>query len=405
MAIEITVPRLGWNMEEGVFVGWLKQDGDPVRAGESLFTLEGEKATEDIECLDSGILHISPRAPKPGDKVAVGAVIGYLVGPDENAGEVSASTSGWPGLEPSEAPDYAKPGLPKTPAPATHRRASHKSSTPMKAASPRARRVARELGIDWTKLAGTGRSGRVRECDIRAAAQTPEYKAVDIKRAIPLTSIRQTIAARMLTSAHSTVPVTLTTTADATNLVNLRSQFKTAPEVVPGYTDFFAKLAVVALAEHPMLNATWADDQIIVNTDIHIGIAVDTEIGLMVPVVRDVPRLGLRQFATKSRELAERARQGKLRAEEMHGGTFAITNLGSYGIDAFTPIINLPQCAILGVGRIQRVPVVSGHAVAIRDQVTLSLTFDHRIVDGAPAARFLQTLVRLVENPGPALVA
>src|SRR6516165_10066421 len=103
MAIEITVPRLGWNMEEGVFVGWLKQDGDPVRAGESLFTLEGEKATEDIECLDSGILHISPRAPKPGDKVAVGAVIGYLVGPDENAGEVSASTSGWPGLEPSEA--------------------------------------------------------------------------------------------------------------------------------------------------------------------------------------------------------------------------------------------------------------------------------------------------------------
>jgi pyruvate dehydrogenase E2 component (dihydrolipoamide acetyltransferase) len=404
MAIEITIPRLGWNMEEGVFIGWLKQDGDTVRSGESLFSLEGEKATEDIECLDSGILRIPPHAPKPGEKVAVGAVIGYLLGQGESVGWAESSR---PTASTSRAPQHPDAIQARRGNEGMTARGLEDSArpTPVKAASPRARRVARELGIDWTTLKGSGRTGRICERDVRIAAPASKHSVVGTQHAISLTSIRQTIAARMLASAHSTVPVTLTTTADAANLVNLRNQFKTSQDVVPSYTDFFAKLAAAALREHPLLNAAWADDQIIVNEDIHIGIAVDTEVGLMAPVVRDVPKLGLRQIATKSKELAERARQGKLKAEEMQGGTFTITNMGSHGIDAFTPIINPPQCAILGVGRIQRRPVVRGDAVDIREQVTLSLTFDHRIVDGAPAARFLQALVRLVENPGPALVA
>jgi pyruvate dehydrogenase E2 component (dihydrolipoamide acetyltransferase) len=232
---------------------------------------------------------------------------------------------------------------------------------------------------------------------VRAAAGT----------AAPVSAIRKAIAERLTTSLRSTAPVTLTTTADASNLVNLRSQFKAVAgegEAVPGYTDFVVKLAAAALHRHPTLGARWEGEGIVVPQSIDIGIAVDTDAGLFAPVVRDVPALGLRQVAARTRDLAERARQGALRAADMEGGVFTVTNLGAFGVDAFTPIINYPQCAVLGVGRIQKRPVVDGEQVVVRDQVTLSLTFDHRVVDGAPAARFLQTLTRLLENPGPWLM-
>jgi pyruvate dehydrogenase E2 component (dihydrolipoamide acetyltransferase) len=406
MAIEITIPRLGWNMEEGIFVGWLKQDGDTVRAGENLFTLEGEKAIEEIECLDTGILRIPPTAPKPGDKVAVGTVIGHLVRQGESVEWAEPSRSSSPQSEPRfnlTSPQRKQGEVPVGLEDSALLTTSPKSM-PTRAASPRARRAARELGLDWTKLVGGGRTGRIRERDVRAAAQGVSYSTLKASHAVPLTARRQAIAARLQGAARSVVPVTLTTTADVANLVNLRNQFKASGELAPTYTDFFAKLAAAALGAHPPLNASWADDQIVLNEEIHVGIAVDTEAGLLVPVVRDVPKLGLRQVSAIARVLTERARQGKLKAAEMEGGTFTVTNLGNYGIDAFTTIINPPQCAILGIGRIVRLPVVGGDAVVIREQVTLSLTFDHRIVDGAPAARFLQTLVRLVENPGPALV-
>lgn len=213
----------------------------------------------------------------------------------------------------------------------------------------------------------------------------------------------------MLASHHATAPVTLTTTADATNLVNLREQCKAAAsagtDLVPGYTDFLVKLTAIALQKHPRLNARWDGERIEESAAIHIGVAVDTDAGLLVPVLRDVPALGLKQLSALSRELLERARQGKLGAKDMQGGTFTVTNLGAFGVDAFTPIINYPECAILGVGRIQRRAVVVGELVVAREQVTLSLTFDHRIVDGAPAARFLLTLCGLIENPGAWLMA
>jgi pyruvate dehydrogenase E2 component (dihydrolipoamide acetyltransferase) len=375
MAVPITVPRLGWDMDEGTFLGWLAEDGAAVRAGQALFRLEGAKATEDVECLEDGVLRIAPDGPRTGDTVAVGAVIGHVARP----GEVVTV--------------HGTASHPLTPGPSPPGRGRGEQEGRAAAISPRARRAARQLGVDWSGLRGSGRSGRIRERDVRAAASVPR----------PAT--RKVIAERMLASHRSTAPVTLTTTADATNLVNLRGQFREAGQgPVPTYTDFLVKLTAAALEAHPTLNARWDGEQVVPSAGTHIGVAVDTDAGLLVPVLRDVPRLTLRQVAALARELIDRARRGRLTADEMAGGTFTLTNLGALGVEAFTPLINLPQCAVLGVGRIQPRPAVVGGQVVPREQVTLSLTFDHRVIDGAPAARFLQALGALVENPGPALM-
>jgi pyruvate dehydrogenase E2 component (dihydrolipoamide acetyltransferase) len=213
----------------------------------------------------------------------------------------------------------------------------------------------------------------------------------------------------MAESCRTTAPVTLSTTVNATNLVGLRRQFKaTEPDGVdvPSFTDFVVKLTAIALRDHPLLNARWGDGDtpIIVSGEAHIGIAVDTEAGLLVPVIHGAAELGIRAVASRSRELIRRARERQLRPADM-GGTFTITNLGAFGIEMFTPIINLPECAILGIGKIERRPVMEGDKVVGQELMSLSLTFDHRIVDGAPAARFLQQLTRLIENPSPWLMS
>jgi pyruvate dehydrogenase E2 component (dihydrolipoamide acetyltransferase) len=255
-------------------------------------------------------------------------------------------------------------------------------------------RVAAELGVDWSAIRGSGSTGRIRERDVRAAVGRPAVAT--------LGGTRETIARRMLESVRSTAPVTLHTTARADGLVKLRQHWKTgaggtdAP--LPSYTDMLVKLAAIALELHPTLNALWDTDNLVPSTSIQIGIAVDTDAGLLVPVIRNVPRLCLREVASRSKALIDRARARKLSSDEMQGGTFTVTSLGAFGIDAFTPIINYPQCAVLGVGRIQRQPVAEGDNVVLRDIISLSLTFDHRALDGAPAARFLQTLRRLIEK-------
>ncbi|HEV3078732.1 MAG TPA: dihydrolipoamide acetyltransferase family protein [Gemmataceae bacterium] len=395
MAVEITIPRLGWNMEEGVFAGWLKRNGDTVQAGEAVFRLESEKATQDIECLDTGILRIPPDAAKEGDTLAVGVVIAYLIQPGEAAPfEVQPAISAAPASE-----NKARAGL-ENPALASHAewapdQEKPRKTSPSAAISPRARRIAAELGVDWSSLHGSGRTGRIREADVRAAHEQRQDSASYPAASIQV--IRRRIAERMMESRRSTAPVTLTTTADATNLVHLRRQFK-AGSIVPGYTDLIVKLTALALRDHAALNARWEKDRVLLVKEIHIGIAVDTPAGLFVPVLRDVPNLTLQDIAARSRDLIERARQHKLRRDEMQGSTFTVTNLGPFDIDAFTPIINFPECAILGLGRIQRRPAVREEQIVIRDQITLSLTFDHRVVDGAPAARFLQKLSQMIEN-------
>jgi pyruvate dehydrogenase E2 component (dihydrolipoamide acetyltransferase) len=394
MAIDITIPRLGWNMDEGVFIAWHKADGDLVKAGEPLFSLESDKAAQEIESLDSGRLQISPTGPKPGQTVAVGTVIGSLLGPAEAAQGLGAGAG-----SPSHASDLSS---------------DHSRS------SPRARRRARELRIDWRTLPGTGRSGRVRDRDVLAAAsrtapQTglPHMDARDGEdQVVPVDPTRRAIAERMMQGAHGSAPVTLSTSIDVTNLVNLRQQFKAAASLEGlgqgtgsiGYTDILVKLAALALERHPALNSRWDGERILLLRSIHIGVAVDTDRGLVAPVIRDVPRLTLREIAQRSADLVDRARRRALTFQELQGGTFSITNLGPFGIDAFTPIINAPQCAVLGIGRISRQPVCLQDQLAFRDRMTLSLTFDHRIVDGGPAARFLQTLSGLLGNPSPWLM-
>ncbi len=389
MAIPITVPRLGWNMEQGVFVGWLKADGATIRAGESLFTLESEKATEDIEAFDEGVLHIPANGPSNGDVVLVGIIIGFVLQPGEPipiaplTPVVGKEGLGVRGSESRTKNTTFKQGA-SPPSPQSSPPVTGEREQDHPASSPRARRTAANLGLDWKAATGTGRTGRIRERDVLAMAA-------------PVSSTRRIIAERMLTSLRSTAPVTLTTTIDATNLVKLRKEWKDG--LVPSYTDFFVKSAALALEKHPVLNSRWQNDRIVPCDGIHIGIAVDTDAGLLAPVVRDVLRLSLKELSTRTHDLVERARQRKLSLNELQGGTFTVTSLGAFGIDAFTPIINFPECAILGIGRIRRCPVVLDEQIVIRDQVTLSLTFDHRITDGAPAARFLQTLSGLVENP------
>jgi len=422
----ITIPRLGWNMEEGVFAGWLKRDGEAVRAGEPLFSLEGDKATQDVESIDPGILKIPPTAPVVGDRLLVGAVIGYLLQPGEaDPAEAAAPASGASpegdasGRSPADGEggtDLGRAVVQRIPSPAGPTEVGPARIAPIGAgvavpgrdgprSTPLARRIARERGIDWTTLRGSGHGGRIRKADIPEAAGSPP--APPASRSLPIGPARRTIAARLVESQQTTAPVTLTTTVDATNLVNLRGQFKEAGpagRAVPSFTDFLVKLTALALRDHPLLHARWAGDRIEVPEEAHIGLAVDTEAGLLVPVIRGPAALGLGPIAERSRDLIRRAREGKLPAGEMQGGTFTITNLGAFGIDAFTPIINPPEAAILGIGRIARQPVMAGDQVVGRERLTLSLTFDHRIVDGAPAARFLQDLGRIIENPGPWLI-
>ena len=406
---EITVPRLGWSMEQGTFLGWLRRDGDAVRAGEPLYTLEGDKSAQEIEAIADGVLRIAPDGPKEGEVVLVGAVLGQL-----------ASTS--PSDPFSEAEKGDRKSIDLADGGATTRVAAHAEraplnpptrSTPLDPLSasergsrgeveesgsggdrtpitPRARQAAKERGIDASSVVGTGRSGRVRERDVLAAAPAAPR------------SLRRAIAERVAHAARTTVPVTLTTVADATNLLNLRQQFKTAgQEPVPTLNDFLVKLAALALRAHPALNARWQDGAAMPWDEVNVCLAVDTDAGLLAPVIRHADKLPLRELSAQTRSLIEKARAGKADGE---GGTFTVTNLGAFGIDAFTPVINWPQSAILGVGRIEKRPaVIEGHVVA-RDQVTLSLTFDHRVADGAPAARLLQAVRQAVEHPAARLI-
>jgi pyruvate dehydrogenase E2 component (dihydrolipoamide acetyltransferase) len=405
MAYEIRVPRLGWSMEEGTFIRWLKKDGDPVRPGEPLFELEGEKALQEIEAADSGTLRIAADCPADGTVVPVGALLGHLVEAGEMVGGQRAEVRG---QEKGGSGQNAKDSKQTLPVARPEMRSTATGTVP--ASSPRARRVATELGVRWQSLAGTGRDGRVREQDVRAAAARHSHPSPLAKgegASQPLSSRRRIIAERMSASSSQSAPVTLTTRSDATNLVSLRRQFQAAGSTVPGYTDIVAKLAAVVLRQHPQLAARWNGDRLESPADdgYHIGIAVDTEDGLLVPVLRDVVRRSLAEIAADSQHLVEQARTGRLAAADMQGGVFTITNLGSYGIDAFTPIINLPEVAILGLGAIRREAVVLDDGqIAARDMLALSLTFDHRAVDGAPAARFLQALAAAIANPAAWLV-
>ncbi len=444
MAYEVVVPRLGLTMEEGRIVEWYKQDGETVEAGELLFAVETDKAVLDVEAPVSGVVYHLPDLPS--DPLPIGTVIGYIAEPGEEVLLPQATPAVTPTSPPTET-SASTPAAANTPAvppggrklssPAARRRAkelgidwrtverpgggpilvahveqaaqARESAAARIKASPVARRLAEEANIDLAELAAQKPGGRIQREDVEAAiaarrataAPPPATPTTD--EAIPVTQIRRVIAQRMAESAHTTAAVTLTTEADATELVALREQLKATLSsqgmIVPTYNDLITRLTGLALQEHPTLNAHWSEDEILIRNDVHIAVAVDTEAGLLVPVIRDVAAKSIQQIAEESRALAEKARARQLNPDDLQGGTFTITNLGMYGVDAFTPIINLPQCAILGVGRIISKPAVWNNQIVPRKMMALSLTFDHRVVDGGPAARFLNTIREYVEQP------
>lgn len=452
MATEVLVPPLGQTVNTVTLVTWYKNEGETVAQGEPLFAIETDKATLDIEAPASGTLR--GVTAQPGDEVKVLSPIALIAAPDEAVEGFEPPAHPYPAVRDASPPSpdrerqagrgdgrrriFISPrarrlaeehDLPLTELKATgpqgaiverdvraYLEAQTAPSTVGPLITPVARRIAEEAGLDWRGLTGSGPGGRITRDDVVQALEAapkapgPVSAPTEMNEAIesiPLRSVRAVIAERMLRSATNTAQVTLTSEADATRLVQLRQQL-IQDEVNASYNDLFLYILGRALTKHPRLNASLKEDTIKVWQRIHIGLAVDTQRGLLVPVVRDVDRKGLLQLSEETQSLVDRARAGQCTPDELSGGTFTLTNLGMFGIDAFTPLINLPECAVLGVGRIKRQPVMVGDActsaqceceVVGRDMVWLSLTFDHRLVDGGPAARFLQRVVQLVERP------
>ena len=442
MATKVILPKLGQTMEEGIIVEWLKKEGDLVNRGDVLFQVESDKAVLEVEARVKGVLR-KILAGK-GAKVPVLTVVGIIAQPDEEIGDLLAG-DGQESAE-EEGPDNPAPQAAAQPSPGAETRESGRIF-----ASPRARKLARGKNLDIATLEGTGPGGRIIEKDVlaylarqplaTAAAQRVAAKlgvrldtvpstgarisaaevlsasqpasAVDAQESAsasrpegevrPMSSLQAIVAERMAASAHTAAAVTLQSGVDATELVALRARLREALDQELGfsltYNDLLGIMVARCLVDYPYMNVQLDLAGIRHIEAVNLGIAVDTERGLLVPTIRGADKLGIKAFAIQAHELIARAREGRCLPDELTGGTFTITNLGMLGVDLFTPIINLPECAILGVGRIRPEPAVLGGEVVVRQRMWLSLTFDHRLVDGAPAARFFQALMRTIETP------
>ncbi|MBX5466361.1 MAG: 2-oxo acid dehydrogenase subunit E2 [Firmicutes bacterium] len=373
MTIAVRLPQWGMGMQEGTVLRWLKAVGDPVQQGEALAEIDAAKVTQELPAPASGVL--TRILVAEGTTVPVRTVLCEL------------ATEGGESPGPSPEPPSAAPSaVPPPPVPKT-------TPSARPPASPRVQRLAHQLGVDLTRIAGTGPGGRVTEEDVRRAAAPAEPAG----RLVALTPMRRTIARRMVESVTAMAQVTLFSEVDVSALAEARASGRLGYAFT--YTDAVIRAAALALREHPMLNASWTDEGIRLWPAIHVGVAVALEDGLLVPVIRHADRLTLSAIAEAVHALAARARAGTLDPEAVSGGTFTVTSLGMYGVDAFTPIINPPEAAALGVGRAREQLVRVDRGMEWRTVMTLSLTFDHRVVDGAPAAAFLQTVARHLADP------
>lgn len=447
------MPKVGLTMTEGVIVAWHKQPGERVQKGDLLFTFETEKSTLEFESPAEGVLtDILAPIGQPIPCLTPVAVVQRETTDDRyqsadnrtqttddrhqtsEAAARSSIVNPQSSIPKSQIQNLKSPlASPRARALARERgvdlatvsgtapegvivardvlAASQRSERALPAtsarATPLAQRLASDLGVDLGELAGTGPDGRITREDVERAAQAARPSPSQ-GRYLTLSPARRVTAQRLAENARTAPHVTLTTEADATGLVSAREQLSAELGEKVSYNALLAAIAARALKEHPHLNAAWDESgstpRVMLRDGVHIGVAVDTERGLYVPVLRDCAAKPLAQLHRELNDLIARAVAGRLAAEEMSGGTFTITNLGMYEIDAFTPILNLPEAAILGVGRILARPVARGDQVVIRQMMTLSLTFDHRVVDGAPAARFMQRLKTLIERPFALLV-
>lgn len=433
MATEFVIPKVGEGIKEVTIVNWLVEDGAQVSEGDDILEIETDKATAAIPATATGSLRLGPY--RAGDVVPVLTVVATIT--EQEGQPVPAKEEAAP--QKTEAPEpapaaRAEPSEQAEVAAETEARPTEQGEDVPKA-TPVALKMATEMGVDLRQIPDGGRITKedvLRAAQPAAAAPAPAQPpapvaaptqaepakpaaapapapaaapADGVVQRVPLKGVRGVIARRMAESVQTTARVTLVAEVDATELVSLRERLKAKFSeewgFTPGYNDLLAMVVANALRQFPFMNARLSaeGDAIEHLAAINLGMAVDTDRGLMVTVIRDVDTKGLREFGAEFRELVERARAGKSGPDDLSGGTFTITNLGMYRVDAFTPVINLPEAAILGVGRIVPKPVVKDDEIVIRKMMTLSLVFDHRLTDGAPAARFLDYVCELVEEP------
>lgn len=451
MAEELFIPMLGQTVEEVTLLKWLVKDGDRVEQGQEVLEVETDKAVFNVEAVDSGTIHLGPY--KEGDAIPVLAVVA-MIGTKDEKFKLDASQS----VE-KEAKLEKKV---ESKSPVVAERISTVDSTLQGKlfVSPRAKKLAAQKNVNLSQLTPTGGNGtRIREVDVldflsQAPRISPVAKRIaneadldlstvipsgprreitradvemalakratgsailtkqlekilftemEIKKAIPLKGVRGVIANRMSISAQTAARVTMFMDVDATSLVAYRDKLKEQVEkewgFAPGYNDLLVRVCARALAEFPYMNARLNGEVIEQLVEINIGVAVDAEKGLYVPVINDAGNKDLRVITSEFRQRVVEIRMGTILPDYLSGGTFTITNLGMYDIEGFTPVINMPEAAILGVGKIIPKAVVSEGQIVVRQMLTLSLTFDHRLVDGAPAAKFLQFIKSLIESP------
>lgn len=399
MATEVILPRLGQGMESGTIVRWLKSEGEPVQKGEPLFELDTDKVTQEVEAEAAGVLL---RIAVAEGEVPVGQTVAFIGAEGEDVPEVAA------------APPAKEEAGPSEPEPAPAREAPQEaaiaSGNGRIKASPLARRMARERGIELAGISGTGPDGRIVAEDVERAEAGAPVPPVDPgpnlwtgTQRIPLTSIRKTIA-RRLTEAWQIPVFQLQASADMSRVNALVAKLRERdPDVRVTVTDVLTKVCAQALMLHREVNAEFTEDAILLHPSANVGLAVAAPQGLVVPVIRNADQLPLRVIARQRSDLVARARENKLRAEDLEAGTFTISNLGMYAVERFTAVLNPPQAAIVAVGATEERVVPVGGELGVRPMMTLTGTFDHRAVDGAPAAAFLQTLKESLEDPGLAL--
>ncbi|MCG4253114.1 pyruvate dehydrogenase complex dihydrolipoamide acetyltransferase [Acetobacter tropicalis] len=417
MAIEVLMPALSPTMTEGTLARWLKKEGDTVSSGDVLAEIETDKATMEVEAVDEGILG-KILISEGTQGVPVNAPIAILVEEGEAVPETAAvpqkdapPPSKTDAATPAEtAPKVATPSVQKSPVTSPAASAAHKVF-----ASPLAKRIAKEKGLDLTQIKGTGPNGRIVRRDVENASAKPlsasssatasAIAAAGGSTSVPHSTMRKVIA-RRLSEAKSTIPhfyVSVDIELDA--LMALRAQLNaTSPEEGPdsfklSVNDMLVKAAAVALKRIPTVNASFTEDAMILHDDVDISIAVSIPDGLITPIVRQADKKSLKQISQETKDLVKRARAGKLKPEEFQGGTFSISNMGMYGVKDFSAIINPPQAAILAIAAGRKQPVVKGSELAIATVMTVTLSVDHRVVDGSVAAEWLSAFRSVVESP------
>ncbi|PLB21043.1 MAG: Dihydrolipoyllysine-residue acetyltransferase [Flavobacteriaceae bacterium FS1-H7996/R] len=416
--VVVTMPRLSDTMEEGTVATWLKKEGDKVSEGDILAEIETDKATMEFESFQSGtLLHIGLQEGESAKVDSLLAIIGPA-GTDVSGVAANFSTSK-PAAKKEEAPKQEKkeeaPEEAKAEAPKKEAKAAKPVATTSTNGrlfvSPLAKKIAEEKGINLSQVKGSGENGRIVKSDIEnytpsAAASLGKFVPVGQEdfEEVPNSQMRKAIAKALTNSKFSAPHYYLNVEFDMENAIAFRTQFNTIPDTKISYNDIVVKACALALKQHPQVNSQWFADKMRLNNHVHIGVAVAVPDGLVVPVVKFANEQSLPQIGAAVKDLAGKARNKKLTPQEMEGSTFTVSNLGMFGIDTFTSIINQPNSAILSVGNIVEKPVVKNGQIVVGNTMKLSLACDHRTIDGATGAQFLQTLKGYIENPVTMLV-